>query len=312
MNKITTVTLNPAIDKSTAVDSLIPEKKLKCSEPKFEPGGGGVNVSRAIHHLGGTSTAIYLSGGYSGAFFNRLLQDEQINILPVSCKGHTRENLIVIESSTGKQYRFGMPGPKIEKEEWESVLEAIKKTDGMEYLVVSGSIPDGAPENIFKSIAQITKQKKIRCIADTSGKSLRDALDEGMFLVKPNLNELCNLSGKDNLTMEEIPAIAKAFIRSGNCEYMVVSLGAKGAILVSESESIHMIPPQVQSISTVGAGDSMMAGITWCLASGKSIHEAVKFGIACGTAATLNPGTELCHKKDAEEIFLKVKEIKIN
>jgi 6-phosphofructokinase 2 len=312
MNKIITLTLNPAIDKSTTVESLIPEKKLKCSQPKFEPGGGGINVSRAIQHLGGESTAIYLSGGYSGAFFNNLLSEEKINILPVNCKGHTRENLIVFEQATGKQYRFGMPGPKIENNEWEAILNIINDTEDIEYLIASGSLPDGVPIDIFNKISKIAQSKGFKFIADTSGDALQKALNEGVFLIKPNLNELSSLVSKTDLKLEEVPAVAKEFIQKSKCEYMVVSLGAQGAMLITANDCVQMTPPKVNSISTVGAGDSMVAGITFSLSIGKNIHDAVKYGIACGTAATLNPGTELCHKKDADEIFNNIIEIKIN
>ncbi len=311
MNKIITLTLNPAIDKSTIVESLIPEKKLKCSQPKYEPGGGGINVSRAIKHLGGESTAIYLSGGYSGLFFDQLLEAEKINIRPITCKGHTRENLIVFEQSTGKQFRFGMPGPLVEKEEWEKILNIIGDGENIEYLVASGSIPAGVTPDIFSSLSQIAQQKNIKFIADTSGEALQNALHEGLFLIKPNLNELSSLVGKTELSIEEVPLLASTFIESGKCKYMVVSLGALGAMMVTDKECIQLIPPKVKSISTVGAGDSMVAGITYSLSEGKTIHEAVKYGIACGTAATLNPGTELCHKKDADEIFKNIIEKKI-
>ena len=303
MNKIITLTLNPAIDKSTIVESLVPEKKLKCSQPKFEPGGGGINVSRAIQRMGGESTAVYMSGGYSGMYFNQLLEAEKINIKPISCKEQTRENLIVFEQSSGKQYRFGMPGPTIAKEEWEQVLDIIKEAVGIEFLVASGSIPTGVAPDIFSRLSQIAHEKNIKFIADTSGEALQHALHEGLFLIKPNLNELSSIVGKQELSIEEVPLVAKKFMESGKCKYMVVSLGASGAMLVTSDECVHMMPPKVNSISTVGAGDSMVAGITFNLSKGKNIHDAVKYGIACGTAATLNPGTELCHKKDADEIL---------
>ena len=261
--------------------------------------------------MGGESTAVYMSGGYSGMYFNQLLEAEKINIKPISCKEQTRENLIVFEQSSGKQYRFGMPGPTIAKEEWEQVLDIIKEAVGIEFLVASGSIPTGVAPDIFSRLSQIAHEKNIKFIADTSGEALQHALHEGLFLIKPNLNELSSIVGKQELSIEEVPLVAKKFMESGKCKYMVVSLGASGAMLVTSDECVHMMPPKVNSISTVGAGDSMVAGITFNLSKGKNIHDAVKYGIACGTAATLNPGTELCHKKDADEIFKKIIEKKI-
>jgi 6-phosphofructokinase 2 len=198
------------------------------------------------------------------------------------------------------------------KEEWEKVLDIISNVEGIEFLVASGSIPTGVTPDIFSRLSQIARQKNINFIADTSGEALQNALNEGLFLIKPNLNELSSLVGKTELSIEEVPLLASKLIESGKCKYMVVSLGASGAMMVTEKECIQMIPPKVKSISTVGAGDSMVAGITYSLSEGKTIHEAVKYGIACGTAATLNPGTELCHKKDADEIFKTIIEKRIN
>jgi 6-phosphofructokinase 2 len=197
------------------------------------------------------------------------------------------------------------------KEEWEKILDIICDGENIEYLVVSGSIPAGVAPDIFIRLSQIAQQKNIKFIADTSGEALQNALHEGLFLIKPNLNELSILVGKTELSIEEVPLVAKKIIESGKCKYMVVSLGAAGAMLVTSDECVHMMPPKVKSISTVGAGDSMVAGITFNLSKGKNIHDAVKYGIACGTAATLNPGTELCHKKDADEIFKNILEKKI-
>src|SRR6476661_1745846 len=120
---ITTVTFNPCIDKSTIVPQLVPEKKLRCEAPRFEPGGGGINVARAIKKLGGEALAIYPYGGYSGAFLNELLKRENIFTRPVETKSHTRENMIVLEKSSGQQFRFGMPGPVLQSNEWQQCLK---------------------------------------------------------------------------------------------------------------------------------------------------------------------------------------------
>lgn len=306
MSGILTITLNPAIDKSTTIDNLIAEKKLRCSPPHFEPGGGGINVARAIKKLGGEATAMYLAGGYSGSFFNDLLEKEQVNTIPVLCNGHTRENMIVFEKSTGKQYRFGMPGPLIEEKEWKMILDKIEITENIEYLVASGSLPDGIPEDIFKRISAIANKKKMKFILDSSGAALKESLEEGLFLIKPNLNELSLLTGVEEIKKAAVVSAAKSIIDKGKCNYIVVSMGASGAMLVSEKEHFHIQAPEVKSVSTVGAGDSMVAGIIYGLSRGYNIKQAVQYGVACGTAATMNPGTELCHKSDVALLFSKM------
>ncbi len=305
MSKILTITLNPAIDKSSSIESLVHEKKLKCSSPKFEPGGGGINVSRAIKKLGGESKALYLAGGYTGKFFSDMLNKEGIDATLVEIKNHTRENLIIYDRSSGLQYRFGMPGPFVYEAEWQKLLSEIESVSNVEYIVASGSISEGIPEDIFARIAHIAKRKKIKCIADTSGNALAMAVKESLFLIKPNIGELSSLAEQE-ITVENIASVADNLSIKNNCENIVVSMGPEGAYLIGKNEKKKFTPPSVERKSTVGAGDSMVAGIVLSLSLGKSIADAVKYGVACGTAATMNPGTELCHLEDVESLYTKI------
>jgi 6-phosphofructokinase 2 len=297
MIPILTITCNPAIDKSTSVEALVPEKKLRCKAPKFEPGGGGVNVARAIHKLGGQATAIYPAGGHTGQFFNSLLEKEGFETIPVEINSFTRENLIVLDESSGLQYRFGMPGSTVTAKEWQACLDAIDSRQ-FEYLVFSGSLPPGMPAGMIVELAALCKSHGARMIADTSGPALKSAAETGVFLLKPNLGELAGLAGKDQLTREEIIPLCRAWIRNGAAEIFVVSMGKEGAMLITETESFSSKPPEVKIRSTVGAGDSMVAGIVLSLAQGKDFRESLQYGVCCGTAATLNPGTGLCRRED--------------
>jgi 6-phosphofructokinase 2 len=303
MKKIVTVTFNPAIDKSTTVAELIPEKKLSCSTPVYQPGGGGINVARASSRLGGDVTAVYLAGGYTGNYFNELLEKEGIKCMVTQTKAETRENMVVFEARSGQQYRFGMPGPQISVSEWQQCLASIGAIAEMDYLVVSGSLPKGIPADIFEQLARIAKHRSAALIVDTSGEALSKAVETGVYLIKPNLRELSALSGKELSSEQEITAAAEALVKSGNCQVVVVSLGARGAILVTGRETLKIIPPAVTVKSTVGAGDSMVAGIVTFLAKGEGIAEAFRYGLASGTAATLNPGTELCHLSDVVSLY---------
>ena len=308
MSKIITLTLNPALDKSIAVPKLVPEKKLKCSHLIIEPGGGGINVSRAIHKLGGSSEAVYLSGGYTGKRFEALLSSENIVSTALPISGDTRENFIVLDESVDLQYRFGVEGPGVNKAEWLQVLQYISKQDDISYIVASGSLPPGVPVDIFGQLATIAKQKNAKLVVDTSGEALQHAVNEGVFMIKPNLAELSSLYGKEKLVQEEIITAAKTIIAKGGCEIMVISMGAEGAMLVTASEIFQVKPPAVTIHSTVGAGDSMVAGIILALYNGWGLKEALYYGVAAGTAATLNAGTELCKKEDTERIFAQLKQ----
>lgn len=303
MSKIITITFNPAIDKSTTVEKLMPDKKLNCELPVYEPGGGGINVARAIKKLGGEATAVYLAGGYSGVKFTELLSDESIETIVTKTQNDTRENLVVVETSTNKQFRFGMPGLRVNEQEWQACLQSIEDINDVDFIVASGSLPEGIPTDIFARIALIAQKKKAKYIVDTTGEALIKAVEVGVYLIKPNLGELSALVGVEELNIESVGKVANQLIEKGKCEALAVSMGADGAMLVTKDSMVAIKPPKVERKSTVGAGDSMVAGIVLSLSKNKSLVESVQFGVACGTAATMNEGSELCRKEDAERLF---------
>jgi len=305
MSSIVTVTFSPSIDKSFTAPELVPDKKLRCSAPHLDPGGGGINVARAIQILGGVATAVFPSGGYTGKQFNRLLEDEGVPALIIESKNETRENIVVMDQSKNLQYRFGMPGTALKEEEWKEVLHVIDTMTGIKFLVCSGSLPPGVPEDIYARLAVMARRKGAKCIVDTTGRPLKLAIEAGLYLIKPNLGELSAYAGKEYLSVDDAKEIASGIVSAGHCEAVVVSMGAEGAMLVTKEIMEMYNSPKVERKSTVGAGDSMVAGIVYSLSCNKSLTEAVRYGVACGTAATMNPGTELCRKEDADDLFAK-------
>ena len=303
MSKIVTITFSPCIDKSTSVPSLSPEKKLRCTAPKLEPGGGGINVARAMQKLGGEAIAIFPSGGYTGKFFNHLLEKENVPSVIIETSSETRENIIVLDESTNNQYRFGMPGTELRENEWKQCLKAVEEISNAEFIIASGSLPPGVPLNIYAQLARIAKNKNAKYIVDTSGEALKEAADEGVYLLKPNLGELSSLSGIEKIDRGNVEEVAKELILKNRCDVIVVSLGSEGALLVTKSETYWAIPPEVDRKSTVGAGDSMVAGIVYSLSRSMNLKQALQYGVACGTAATMHPGTELCRKEDADGLY---------
>ena len=302
--KILTITINPALDKSTKVGRIIPEKKLRCEVPVYEPGGGGINVSRAIKKLGGQSCAWYLSGGPSGEKIGKLLQEEGISFRAFKCREWTRENLVVMETSTNEHFRFGMPGPQIAEDEWQQVLSALENLEEEpEYVIASGSNAPGIPEDFYARIADIAVRKNFRLILDTSGEPLKQAAGEGIYLMKPSLSELSALAGKTSITATEQEKLARKVLDDGKSKVLVVSMGARGAMLATKEGFEYIMPPTVPQQSSVGAGDSMVGGMVLKLQEGWPISEVARFGVAAGTAATMTPGSELCRKDDAEEIY---------
>lgn len=302
MSNIVTLTFNPCIDKNTTVNGLVPEKKLRCTKASYGPGGGGINVSRALKSLGMTSTAIFPIGGYSGNFLQHLMKMEGIPFRTIETIAHTRENFIVLDTTTNLQYRFGMPGNGIEEGEWKALLEELKSMEA-HLIVASGSMLPGMPPEMVAQVAEIAKNKGAKLILDTSGDALKKALEVGVYLLKPNLGELSSLVGQENLGPEKVDELAREIIARGQCEIMVVSMGDKGAKLITQKESYLVVPPDVPEVSTLGAGDSMVAGMVLALSQNRPLQEVLQFGVACGTAATITHGSELCRKEDAESLF---------
>lgn len=304
IKNILTITLNPTVDKSTTVDNIKPEKKLRCTAPKFEPGGGGVNVSRGLARFGINSTALFTSGGRTGELLQELIEKEEVTTLPIPVSAETRENFIVVDTSHNEQYRFGMPGEDITAKEIEIIDQKINSLSPFpEIVVVSGSLPPGINAAYLRTLVKSLKAKGAKVIVDTSGDALAEVLKEGVYLLKPNLGELGSFTGNDNLDNESADEAAKQLIDEGKAEIVVVSLGPQGAYLVSRDESIHVPAPSVKKRSTVGAGDSMVAGMVSVLAKGGTLTEMARMGVACGSAATMAEGTGLFTKENAEKLY---------
>lgn len=302
MTKIITLTVNPAIDKSTKFSGLVAEQKIRCESPHFDAGGGGINVSKAIARLGGKSLAVFTAGGPSGELLQDLLKKESIDYQAIVTKNWTRENFIAVDVLTNSQYRFGMPGAAILPEEANEILKQIEALKP-EYLVASGSLSTGIGDDFYEKVAAISRKIGSKLIIDTSGEPLKMAIDEGVYLLKPNVSELAKLVGADTLEIDEVDEAAREIIAKGGCEIVVVSLGPQGAVLVTK-DICELIPaPSVQKKSTVGAGDSMVGGMVWALSTGKTLQEMIRWGVACGSAATMNEGTQLFKKEDAKRLF---------
>ena len=299
---ILTVTLNPCIDKSSTVQKLKPESKLRCTELINEPGGGGINVSKALKKLGAASIALFPAGGNNGNMLCSLLDAEGIPFHAVDSKVETRENWIVNESGNNNQYRFTFPGRHIQETTIQTLVDHIR-TFSPAYVVASGSLPPGLPDYFYGLIVKNATAVGAKCIVDTSGSALEALRGKGAYLIKPNIGELCNLLQVSALSHEEVSAAAQQIIRDGYAQVVAVSMGPEGAWLITKDEKHFAAAPSVEKRSTVGAGDSMVAGITYMLQQQHSLQQAIAFGVACGSAATMNEGTQLFKKEDAEKLF---------
>ncbi len=307
MPDIVTLTINPAIDIFVSVDHVEPTLKLRCSALKRDPGGGGINVARVAHRLGSNVVAIYPVGGAIGKLLQRLVEREGIDSIVTPSHVETRENFTAFETDSGNQFRFVLPGSALHRAEWEACLERlVSLPDKPKFVVASGSVPPGVPDDFFARVAREAKRHGARTVVDTSGPALVAALDEGVTLFKPNLDELGRLVGRTLAGDAACIAACRDLIVSGRTEAVALTLGDKGALLVTAKRVWKAGPLDIEVLSTVGAGDSFVGGMVSALAAGKPIEEAFRTGVAAGSAAVMSPGTELCSEEDVKRLLPRV------
>lgn len=300
---IVTLTLNPAIDMNCSVKRVVPDDKLRTSRPRLEPGGGGINVCRTVHELGGLATALWTKGGFSGQYLQHLLDELGVAHEPISIEGETRQNLNVAEESSERQFRFVSPGPELDSDAAQRCLDSVEQTVQVPgFLVISGSLPTGLPDDFYTDVVQRCPSG-CRVVVDTSGLPLAKAVEADLFLIKPNIRELSQLAGRELGNDDEIVATARQLIETGKVEVVVVSLGAGGAILVTGDNAENFRSPTVPVRSKIGAGDSMTGGIVMSLSRGDGHRDAVRFGVAAGATAVMTAGTTLCSREDVERLY---------
>jgi 6-phosphofructokinase 2 len=307
MPGVVTLTMNPAIDLSTAVDRVEPVRKLRCEAGRRDPGGGGINVARVVGRLGGAVTALYPVGGDVGRLLQRLVAAEGVASLTVPVAGETREDVTVLDRSSGDQYRFVLPGPRLEEAEWTACLDALRaQGPGPAFVCASGSLPPGAPEDLYARVARLACGWGAKVLLDTSGSALKAALGAGVHLIKPNLRELRDLTGATLDDEAARLAACKSLIAAGQVAAVALSLGRGGAILVDREGALRAPALPIEPVSTVGAGDSFLGGLTWALAAGKLREEAFRWAIAAASATLLSAGTGLCRREDVARLVTQV------
>jgi 6-phosphofructokinase 2 len=303
MAAIVTLTMNPALDIATSTDRVEPTHKLRCSMPRYDPGGGGINVARAVHTLGGDAIAVFPAGGAAGEMIRYMLEQQGVPHNAIAISGFTRESLAVEERRSGRQFRFLLPGPVISASDQERCLDQLALAAAeAAYIVASGSLPLCVPEDFYARVAKLARTLGKRFILDTSGAALKQA-GRGIYLLKPSLRELGDLVGREVRSEGEQELAARDIIEQGRSEIVVVSLGDQGALLVTTGGTQRFAAIPVEARGSVGAGDSMLAGIVVSLCRGLELGEAVRYGMAAGTAALLGSGTELCRRSDVERLY---------
>jgi 6-phosphofructokinase 2 len=307
MATIVTLTPNPAIDVSTSVDRVVPILKLRCTPQRRDPGGGGVNVARVVKRLGGDVEAVLPVGGFTGQLLRRLLKDEGIPSRFIEAEAETREDFSVSELSTNSQYRFVLPGERLRESEWRECLTTLNRSKPEpKFIVGSGSLPPGAPNDFYAQAAATARKLGAKFFLDTSGAPLAAAIEHGVDLIKPNLREMRDLTGAALADEADWIAAARKYIDAGKVAMVALSLGHLGAMFITRQQALRSPPLPVEPVSAVGAGDCFLGAIVYSLAKGDNVTDAFRLGVAAGSAALIQEGTELCRPADVYRLSAQV------
>lgn len=297
MRDILTVTLNPALDLSTAAERVRPGPKLRCDAPLAEPGGGGINVARVAAALGAPVRAFVALGGATGEAVAAALADTGLALARMRAPGETRQNLTVTERTSGAQYRFVMPGPAWSASDGQDALHALASAAPSGGIaVLSGSLPPGLDPGFAADICAALAEGGAEVIADLSGEALARvaAGTGGPSVLRMDLDEAETLVGRPLPAPEDAANVAAELARRGAAARVVVSCGAVGSVMAEAGRLWFSPAAQVEVVSKVGAGDSLVGAFAAALAAGRPAQDALEWGVAAASAAVTTPGTALC------------------
>src|SRR4030042_215200 len=304
---IATVTLNPSLDKIVTVEELVIDEGNLWTSLRRDPGGKGINVSRVVPELGGETIAYGFIGGIDGEILEHLLQQQGVPFDFTPIEGEIRSNFIITDLKTRRQTRIDAPGPHISRDELEKLTDKITHIKPKpDFLVFAGSVPPGVPADIYRQLIEKAKKSGIKTVLDSDNKWLKEGIKAKPNVIKPNVHEAKELLEVQLRDEASIIRAATALVSKG-IEVVAISRAKKGLIVATKEKLIKVTPPQEEVRSTVGAGDSAVAGLVLKLSQGHRIEEASQWAAAAGTAATLTPGTELCRREDVERLLPQVK-----
>ncbi|WP_340104162.1 1-phosphofructokinase family hexose kinase [Rhodohalobacter sp. 8-1] len=302
--QVLTVTMNPALDVNSKAGEVVTDQKVRCEKPVYDPGGGGINVARVLKRLKIGADAKCVVGGVTGDLLKSLLKQEKINFLPVEIEQATRESISIIDNKTDKQYRFVFPGPQLEKNIWKRILSDVEDTiEDYEFVVASGSLPPGVPDDFYSRLAEIVLKNDKKYILDTSGDALYEGIKSGASYIKPNeeeFDELMNRSEAENRD-ELIDQLS-----DNGVENIIHTLGKDGTMLYNREGKQKFTPPEIEVNSSIGAGDSFVGGLVAGLTKDLKIEDAVYFGVASAASTLQSPGTSLCDSDEVKKIHAKL------
>jgi 6-phosphofructokinase 2 len=292
MHNVLTVTLNPTLDVATSVDQLIDHEKLRCAPEQEQIGGGGINVAQVLHAFGADVQALLTTGGYRGQEIKRHLKDDGLHCLSVTITEESRQCFTVYERTTGHEYRFILPGPTLSGLDAEQILSQIEQNIPQQWLVLSGSLAPGLPDDFYAQIIDRARLKypQIKILVDAAGAPLKKVLSQGVDIIKPSLGEFEALKGSPFSDLVECVSFARELIQKEQVKIVALTLGAQGALMIDATTALKVDALAVTVTSTVGAGDSFVGGLLWSLANSGSLQQAAAIGTAASAAALQTQG----------------------
>jgi len=301
---IYTVTMNPALDRTVWVRSIEADQANRIVKEIRYAGGKGIDVSKVLTNLGTANIALGLVGGFSGEELNGRLLNEGIECEFTKISGETRTNIIIHDMENDRQLIFNAEGPEVHPYELMQLVHKIEHLTDATFLIISGSLPPGVHPEIYRALVKKARSNNIRVVLDADGAALSTGIQGLPNIIKPNIHELGRYLGRTVSGPEEALQGART-IRQQGIEIVLVSLGAQGMLLVGEEELLAT-PPKIAVRSTIGAGDSAVAGFVYGLNQGRSQREALRFAVAAGTATVMQVETALCQKTDFQQVLPQV------
>jgi 6-phosphofructokinase 2 len=300
--RIVTLTVNPALDVAMEAGEVRPGHKIRTRGATYDPGGGGINVSRVIHALGGETLAVVAIGGPTGRFIEQLLADAGVPSRAVTVAATTRISLNVRETLSGAEYRFVPEGALLKPSDAEGILSVLGDLRA-DWLVASGSLPLGFPADFYARVAGLARRRGLRFALDTSGVALEAALHQGVDLLKTSLSEFQSITGSTTSGCDMLAEHASRLAATGAASMIALTLGDRGAVFATPERRIVQPAPPVRVCSSVGAGDSFLAGLVLGLARRQTPEEALRLAIAAGAAAVMGRGTARVTLQQVETVL---------
>jgi 1-phosphofructokinase family hexose kinase len=300
---ILSLTLNPAVDKTFFVRSFAPGEINRVASSQIDPGGKGINVSRVVHRLGHATVAFGFLAGSLGGIVARALDDEGVAHRFCWVPGETRLDAIVVDETAGRSTKLYDRGPEIAQGRLAALLDDVRHwLPSCRVLVGAGSLPPGVPAGVYADLLQEASRVGVQTILDADGDTLRLGLAGKPSVIKPNVEEAEKLLGRRLPDLPAVAAAARELLPRG-LRVAIISMGARGAVCATQDRVLHVIPPRVQSRSTVGSGDSLVAGLAIALATGADLVEGLRLGTAAGAATAMTAGTQLGTREDVERLL---------